>query len=95
MLVAAENENRAFTELAAAFRTNLQALGLLALVVGMFLIYSTMSFAIVQRRTTLGVLRAIGLTRREVLGTVLLEALGLGLIATAIGLCSVTCSPRA
>ncbi len=86
VLVAAENENRAFTELAAAFRTNLQALGLLALVVGMFLIYSTMSFAIVQRRTTLGVLRAIGLTRREVLGTVLLEALGLGLIATAIGL---------
>lgn len=86
VLVPAESENRAFTELAAAFRTNLQALGLLALVVGMFLIYSTMSFAIVQRRTTLGVLRAIGLTRREVLGTVLLEALGLGLIATAIGL---------
>ncbi len=86
VLVPAESENRAFIELAAAFRTNLQALGLLALVVGMFLIYSTMSFAIVQRRTTLGVLRAIGLTRREVLGTVLLEALGLGLIATAIGL---------
>jgi putative ABC transport system permease protein len=86
VLVAADRENLAFTELAAAFRTNLRALGLLALVVGMFLIYSTMSFAIVQRRATLGVLRAIGLTRRELLGTVLLEALALGLIATAIGL---------
>jgi putative ABC transport system permease protein len=86
VLVPAESDNRAFTELAAAFRTNLRALGLLALVVGMFLIYGTMSFAIVQRRATLGVLRAIGLTRREVLGTVLLEALALGLIATVIGL---------
>jgi putative ABC transport system permease protein len=86
VLVPAESENRAFTELAAAFRTNLRALGLLALVVGTFLIYSTMSFAIVQRRATLGVLRAIGLTRRDVLGTVLLEALGIGLIATTLGL---------
>ena len=86
VLVPAESENRAFTELAAAFRTNLRALGLLALVVGVFLIYSTMSFAIVQRRTTLGVLRAVGLSRREVLGSVLLEALVLGLVATAVGL---------
>jgi len=86
VLVPAESENRAFTELAAAFRTNLRALGFLALVVGMFLIYSTMSFAIVQRRATLGVLRAIGLTRREVLGTVLLEAVALGSIAAAVGL---------
>ena len=45
-----------------------QALGLLALVVGMFLIYGTMSFAIVQRRATLGVLRAIGVTRARCSG---------------------------
>jgi putative ABC transport system permease protein len=86
VLVPAANENVAFEELAAAFRTNLRALGLLALVVGMFLIYSTMSFAIVQRRSTLGVLRAVGVARRELLATVLLEAIALGLVATAIGL---------
>lgn len=85
-LVAVEGQNSAFAELARAFRTNLTALGLLALVVGTFLIYGTMSFAIVQRRSTLGVLRALGVTQPELLGTVLLEALVLGAAATAIGL---------
>ncbi len=64
----------------AAFRTNLTALGLLALVVGMFLIYGTMSFAVVQRRATLGVLRALGVTRAGLLGYVLLEALALAVV---------------
>jgi putative ABC transport system permease protein len=86
VLVAVEDQNSAFSELARAFRTNLTALGLLALVVGTFLIYGTMSFAIVQRRATLGVLRALGVTRPELLGTVLLEALALGVAATSVGL---------
>ncbi|HET8698372.1 MAG TPA: FtsX-like permease family protein, partial [Gammaproteobacteria bacterium] len=85
-LVPLDREGNAFGELARAFRTNLTALGLLALVVGTFLIYGTMSFAIVQRRATLGVLRAVGVTRTELLGTVLLEAFGLAVVATAIGL---------
>jgi putative ABC transport system permease protein len=85
-LVEVATQNAEFTELTGAFRTNLTALGLLALVVGMFLIYGTMSFAIVQRRATFGVLRALGLQRRELLGSVLVEALGLGVAATLAGL---------
>jgi len=75
-----------FDQLARAFQTNLAALGLLALVVGMFLIYSTMSFAIVQRRAVLGTLLAIGLDRRQLLANVLLEAAAMGAVATAAGL---------
>jgi putative ABC transport system permease protein len=86
VLISADTDNSAFGELEAAFRTNLRALSLLALVVGTFLIYGTMSFAVVQRRWTLGVLRALGLTSRAVLGYVLVEALALGLCATAAGL---------
>ncbi|HUL83378.1 MAG TPA: FtsX-like permease family protein [Gammaproteobacteria bacterium] len=86
VLVPADTDYGSFTELEAAFRTNLRALGLLALVVGMFLIYGTMSFAVVQRRWTLGVLRALGITSRATLWYVLLEALALGLCATAAGL---------
>ena len=41
-----------------AFRLNLQALSLLALLCGAFLIYNTMTFAVVQRRALLGLLRA-------------------------------------
>ena len=85
-LVAVDRQGSAFGELARAFRTNLTALGLLALVVGTFLIYGTMSFAIVQRRATLGVLRAVGVTRTELLGSVLLEAFCLAVAATSIGL---------
>ena len=86
VLVAAENEDGAFRELTAAFRTNLTALGLLALVVGMFLIYGTMAFAILQRTQTLGILRTLGVSRAEILGTILWETLGLAAIATALGL---------
>ena len=86
VLVAADSDHSSFTELEAAFRTNLRALGLLALVVGMFLIYGTMSFAVVQRRWTLGVFRALGVTSRAVLWYVLVEALALGVCATVAGL---------
>jgi putative ABC transport system permease protein len=86
VLTSADSSASSFTELARAFRTNLTALGLLALVVGTFLIYATMSFAVVQRRATLGVLRALGVSRRELLATILLEAAAIGAAATAIGL---------
>ena len=38
---------------------------LVALLVGMFLIYNTMSISVVQRRRELGILRALGTTRRQ------------------------------
>ncbi|WP_428100052.1 FtsX-like permease family protein [Candidatus Rariloculus sp.] len=85
-LVAAAGQTTALTEMTRAFRTNLTALGLLALVVGMFLIYSTMSFSIVQRRPVIGVLRAIGVDQRQLLGSVLFEALAIGAVGGAIGL---------
>ena len=85
-LVPAEGRNAAFDELARAFRINLTALSLLALLVGVFLIYATMSFAVVQRRGTFGVLRAIGVSRRQLLTGVLGEALVLGTLATTAGI---------
>jgi len=78
---AAGREAFAMTE---AFTTNLQAMSLLALLVGTLLIYGAVSFAVLQRRTILGVLRALGATRGEVLRVVLGEAAVLGL-AGAIG----------
>ena len=70
----------------AAFRLNLTALSLLALVVGMFLIYNTVTFGVVQRRPVLGSLRALGMTRRQIFALILLEAGVLGLIGTLLGL---------
>lgn len=73
-------------EMTAAFNLNLTALSLLALVVGMFLIYNTVTFSVVQRRPVLGALRSLGMTRREIYGLILLEAGILGLIGTLLGL---------
>jgi putative ABC transport system permease protein len=69
-----------------AFSVNLTALSLLAVVVGMFLIYNTATFSVVQRRPTLGVLRALGVGRGEILGLLLAEAAAVGLAASAAGL---------
>lgn len=77
--------NEATVEMSASFSLNLTAMSLLALVVGMFLIYNTMTFAVVQRRSLLGILRALGVTRREIFAVVLMEALLLGVVGTLLG----------
>lgn len=73
-------------EMIRAFDLNLTALSLLSLVFGVFLIYNTMTFSVVQRRGTLGTFRALGATRGQVVGSVLGEALLLGALGSALGL---------
>lgn len=74
------------SQLTRAFETNLTALSLLALLVGMFLIYNTITFSVVQRRATFGTLRCLGVDRRQIFGLVLLEALVVGTAGSALGL---------
>ncbi|MEQ8677030.1 MAG: FtsX-like permease family protein [Aggregatilineales bacterium] len=69
-----------------AFELNLQALSLLALVVGVFLIYNTVTFSVIQRRPVIGILRAVGATRRQIFLLIVGEALILGIIGTILGL---------
>lgn len=56
-----------------------------ALVVGAFLIYTTMTMAITQRRPVISMLRAIGGRRVTVVGDMLTEAAILGLVGGAVG----------
>ena len=76
----------AVEEMTAAFRLNLTALSMLALLVGMFLIYNTVVFSVVQQRSVFGSLRALGVTRGEIFSIILVEAGLLGVIGTALGL---------
>jgi len=69
-----------------SFRLNLTALSFLAVFVGMFLIYNTMMFAIIHRRKQLGILRCLGVTPRQTIFNTILEAFGLGIIGSALGL---------
>jgi putative ABC transport system permease protein len=85
-LLETEARTGATVRLARAFETNLTALALVALVFGMFLIYNSVTFSLVQRRPLIGLLRAQGVTAREVFSLVLLEAAALGAVATVLGL---------
>jgi putative ABC transport system permease protein len=85
-VVGASQESATAAQLASAFQLNLTALSLLALVVGMFLIYNSVMFSVVQRRMVLATLRALGVTGRELFAMVCLEALAVGLIGAALGL---------
>jgi putative ABC transport system permease protein len=76
----------ALEQMTRAFSLNLSALSLLALVVGTFLVYNTMTFSVLQRRQLVGTLRALGVTRREVFAQILSEAAVLGAAGTVLGL---------
>jgi putative ABC transport system permease protein len=85
-ILPAGSREQTMEEMTRAFRLNLTALSLLALVCGVFLIYNTITFSVVQRRTLIGTLRALGVTRREVFSLVLGEAAVVALLGTAAGL---------
>jgi putative ABC transport system permease protein len=57
-----------------------------ALLVGGFTIFNTLSITVAQRTREFGLLRMVGAERRQVLGTVLAEALAVGLVASLLGL---------
>lgn len=64
----------------------IQVAGLIALMVGMFLIYNAVSVAVAQRRREIGILRAIGVSQGRVVLTFCLEAGILGLVGGLFGL---------
>lgn len=68
-----------------AYRYNLTVLSFIALLVGLFLIYNTMSITVIRRRREIGTLRAIGMARRKIFVLFSLEALMLGVIGALLG----------
>lgn len=76
-------ENR---RMLSAFRWNLKLLSYIALVVGAFLIYNTISVSVVRRRAEIGIVRALGASRGDVLAAFLGEAASFGLVGALLGL---------
>jgi putative ABC transport system permease protein len=58
----------------------------IALFVGAFVIFNTLSITVAQRTREFATLRTIGASRRQVLGSVILEAFVIGLLASIVGL---------
>ena len=64
----------------------LLAFGVIALIVGTFIIYNTFSMILAQRLPELALLRAIGADRKQIRRSVVLEAAIIGLIGSVLGL---------
>lgn len=73
-------------DLGRAFETNLSALSLLSLMVGLFLVYNTTNFLVVQRSFLFNRLRALGIRRREIFSAVLVESAALGGLGGVFGI---------
>jgi putative ABC transport system permease protein len=67
------------------FRTALLVFALVALFVGAFIIFNTFAIIVAQRGRELALLRAVGASRRQVTTSVILEAVVIGLVASAVG----------
>lgn len=81
-----ERRNGQVQRMLQAFQANLAALSYIALLVGAYLIYNTLSVSVVQRRGEIGTLRALGVTRRQILTAIGAEALLVGTLGSALGL---------
>ena len=85
LVQSSRQRSETFSSMLGAFRLNLEALSLLALFVGVFLIYNTAMFAVVSRRRDTGTLRSLGARRHEIVAAFLAELLILGIIGGALG----------
>ncbi|MGP8227846.1 MAG: FtsX-like permease family protein [Steroidobacteraceae bacterium] len=77
-----------------AYRVNLNMLALVALLTGAFLVFSTQSLSVLRRRGSLGLLRALGVTRGQLQLALIGEGAAFGLVGSlagiALGLASAT-----
>lgn len=67
-------------------QTLLLVFGFIAVFVGSFLIFNTFSITVAQRVSEFGMLRTLGASRRQILSSVLLEAVAVGLLGAIVGI---------
>jgi putative ABC transport system permease protein len=74
-----------FAALLQSYTLATQISSVFALIVGMFIIYNSFSIAVTQRRSEIGILRALGATQRQVRRVFLIESILAGLVGSLIG----------
>lgn len=80
-----ESRGMQVEKMLASYSLNLYAFSLIALLVGVFLIYSSMSFSVARRRRETGILRALGVTQKQVRNLFLFEGCLYGLTGGIVG----------
>ena len=85
MIGTPETRSNQAEKMTRSFEYNLLALTLIALMVGMFLIYNTMTITVLRRRPEIGVMRALGVKRATILNMFLWETIFIGGLGTTCG----------
>ncbi len=80
-----EARNAQVEQMLASFQLNLSVLSLIALFVGVFLVYNTMSVSVVRQRRQIGILRGLGVSRGQIMLAVAAEGSLIGLLGSALG----------
>ncbi|MEA2686860.1 MAG: putative transport system permease protein [Actinomycetota bacterium] len=83
---AAREAQESWTKALGFLTTALLLFAAVAMLVGAFIIFNTFSILVAQRTRELGLLRAVGASRRHIITSVLAEALAVGLVASAAGI---------
>jgi putative ABC transport system permease protein len=83
--VAPEVERDRAATVTRAYRVNLNMLALVALFTSAFLVFSIQSLAMLRRRAAIALLRALGVTRAQMLRALIIEGIAIGAAASALG----------
>jgi putative ABC transport system permease protein len=78
-------QGQRMTQMLSNYQIGLNMLSMIALFVGAFLIYNAFAMTIVERTREFGMLRTIGMTRRQIVANVVMEALALGVLGSGLG----------
>ena len=70
----------------AVYAISMNVSSVFALFIGMFIIYNSFSIAVTQRRSEIGILRALGAPRRQIRNVFLIESAVSGVIGSAAGI---------
>jgi len=81
-----EENQDSFADAISFFNVFLTVFAVVALVVSVFSIYNTFSIIVAQRTREMALLRAVGASRRQLLGSVVGEAVVVGVVASVLGL---------
>ncbi len=74
------------TQMLTNYQIGLNMMSGIALFVGAFLIYNAFAMTVLERTREFGMLRTIGMTRRQIILQMLIEALFLGLVGSGLGI---------
>src|SRR5207245_4398986 len=81
-----QQRNAQIERMTRAFRLNVSVLSVVALLVGLFLVYNTVSFAVLRRRREIGILRSLGLSSAGIVRLLLTEVVLVGIVGGIVGI---------